>query len=140
MTAGRGGANLRVKKILRFYFSAESLERAFNNVIINNACSYADSYGGDYYAERICNLIEEKQQLSGLWGYLDGVMGGLTATERAVLEGYAELRYGIKNLSDGRRREIKRVCMKFTRRAKRLDKYDIALGLMGKYYCLIAPS
>lgn len=131
---------LKIKKILRFYFFADSLEKALNNLIINSAFSSANSPEVETYAERICNLIGEKQSLSRLWEYLDGILSGLSVEERAVLKGYAEMRCGIKKLCDEKRREIKRVAVKFTRRARRLESFVTAMGLVSKYYCVIAPS
>ena len=130
---------LKVKKVLRFYFSADSLERAFGNLILNSAYSSAYSYGGEY-AEKICSLIGEKQELSELWSYIDGVMNELSEEEFAALKGYAGLRCGIKNLCVEKRREIKRAAMKFRRRAKRLESFENALGLVGKYYCLLTAG
>ena len=128
---------MKVKRVLRFYFSAESLERAFDKLILSNACSSALVRGGYSCAEEICNLVGEKQELSKLWGYLDGVMGGLSETERLSLENYAGMRCGIKKLCEMKQKEIKRAAMKFTRRARRLESFDKALNLVGKYYCLI---
>lgn len=128
---------MKVKRVLRFYFSAESLERAFDNLIIKYACNSAYSYAGYSCADAICKIIGEKKELSTLWGYLDGVIGGLSETERLSLETYAAMRCGIKKLCDDKRKEIKRAAMKFTRRARRLASFENALGLVGKYYCLL---
>ena len=131
---------LKIKRVLRFYFSADSLERAFNNIIIKSALSSARSTEGGLYADKICNLIGEKQELSQLWGYVDGVLKSFSESECAVLEEYANMRTGIKELCEEKRRNIRRIAVKFVRRARRLESFDTALGLVGKYYCLINDS
>ena len=128
---------MKVKRILRFYFCADSLERAFDNLIINNAYKSVQPYSGELYAEKICALLEEKKALSWLWYYLDGVIGGITEEERGALESYAKMRFGIKNLDDEKRREIKRAAIKFKRRARRIESFNEALQLINKYYALI---
>lgn len=129
---------LKIKRVLRFYFSADSLERALNNLIIKGAYSSAYSSECEKYAEKICDLIGEKQSLSRLWEYLDKIMNGLSVDERGVLKSYARMRCGIKKLCGERRREIKRAAVKFTRRARRLESFTEALGLVGKYYCILS--
>ena len=129
---------LKVKRILRFYFSAESLEGAFDNLIMKFACApYSDAERG---AERILKIICEKGELSKLWNYLDGVMVTLSPEERGALQSYAALRCGVKKLDDNMRKKLRRSVMKFTRHARRLEGFTEGLRLVSKYYCLIAPS
>lgn len=128
---------MKVKRVLRFYFCADSLESAFDNLIINNAYKSAQPYSGELYAERICSILEEKEALSRLWGYLDKVIGGITQGDRDALESYALMRCGIKRLDDEKRRGIKRAAIKFKRRARRLESFNEALQLVNKYYSLI---
>lgn len=128
---------MKVKKILRFYFSADALEKAFNNLIIDNACKSVQPYSGEFYAEKILCLLEEKGELSRLWNYLDGVISGISGEDRGALESYALMRIGIKKLDEEKRRGIRRAAMKFTRRARRLESFDKALRLIYKYYSLL---
>ncbi|MDE5722123.1 MAG: hypothetical protein K2I30_05240 [Clostridia bacterium] len=130
---------MKVKKILRFYFSAESLERAFDNLIMRYACASAER-DGERSAERILYVLGEKNELSKLWGYINTVVPTLSSAERKALEEYAALRCGIKKLGDEKRRLLRRSVIKFTRRARRLESFAEALRLVSKYYCLISPS
>ena len=126
---------MRVKRILKFYFCAEKLNSAFDNLILKNASSpCADGQAG---AERICGLIWEKQQLQMLWGYLDGIIEGFSERDRASLAEYADKRIGLKKLSVSERNELRRAVVKFTRRAKRLYCFADGAGLVDKYYCLL---
>ena len=111
---------MNVKRILRFYFYADTLEKVFDGIIFHSALSSAYIAESELCAERICGLIGEKQ-------------------ERSALYRYASLRCGIKKLSDEERKAIKRAAVKFTRRARRIESFSEALRLVGKYYSLI-PS
>ena len=123
---------------MKFYFSAESLERAFDRVIFSKACSsglrLAD---GEACAENILTLIEEKKQLSLLWSYLDGVISGLTEKDGETLKRYAGLRCGTRRLGGEERNEIKRAVTKLRRRLKRTEAFSAGIALTGKYYCLL---
>lgn len=126
---------MKVKRILRFYFSAEKLNSAVDNLILKRACApCADGREG---AERICGLIGEKQELQRFWGYLDGIIGKLAKEDIRSLGEYAAIRCGVKSLEREDNLRLKRAVVKFTRRVKRLEDFAEALGLVGKYYCLL---
>ena len=77
------GEKVKPKKILRFYFGADSLERAFDNLIERKAYDFeADTLE---VAERLIEVIGDKMKLQRLWGYLDGVISSLYENEREVL-------------------------------------------------------
>ncbi|MDE7181774.1 MAG: hypothetical protein K2O41_01905 [Clostridia bacterium] len=130
---------MKVKKILRFYFSAESLERAFDNLITRYALASAER-GGEESAERILRVLGEKDELAKLWRYIDTVVPTLPPAEQSALKEYAALRCGIKRISDEKRKLLRRSVIKFTRRARRLESFIEGLRLVAKYYCLISPS
>lgn len=125
---------MKPKKILRFYFGADSLERAFDNLIL----SKATDFGADTLdtAERLCTVIGEKMRLERLWAYLDGVLSAFSEEDRGALKNYSSRRD--IPLSDGERRAAKRAIIKFTRRARRLDEFSDDFPILKKYYCLIA--
>ena len=127
---------MKVKRILRFYYCAEGLERAFDNLIMKIATSSFDKscFQG---ADRLCRIIEEKSELSRLWEYLDGIIPRLSEEERASLEEYAKLRCGIKKLDADDVKRLRRAVVKFKRRARRLNNFSKGVELVGKYYCLI---
>ena len=130
---------MNVKRILRFYFYADTLEKVFDGIIFHSALSSAYIAESELCAERICGLIGEKQELSEFWEYLDKILSGFSENERSALYRYASLRCGIKKLSDEERKAIKRAAVKFTRRARRIESFFFFFRLVGKYYSLI-PS
>lgn len=127
---------MNCKRILRFYFSADGLNRALDNLILRCAC---DSYRGegDACGQRIASLIGAKDALSRLWGYLDGVMKGFSPRERGVLEEYAAMRCGMSKLSEGEFRLVRRLAVRFFRRARSLGRYGDGIRLVNSYYALI---
>lgn len=127
---------LKVKKILRFYYCAASLERAFDNLIMKIAASSFDKscIAG---ADKLCRIINEKSGLAKLWEYLDGIIEKLPDEERAALEEYACMRCGIKRLGAEDVKRIRRAVIKFKRRARRLGSFSKGAELVAKYYCLI---
>lgn len=127
---------MKIKRILRFYFCAENLESAFDNLIMKIALSSFDKSSFNC-ADRLCRVIGEKKELAKLWDYLDGIIPNLSEEERAALEEYARLRCGIKRLCADDVKRLRRAVIKFKRRARRLDGFLKGAELVGKYYCLI---
>lgn len=128
---------MKSKQLLKFYFYADGLNRALDNLILKYACNTDYSLGGEYFADKICGVIGAKQRLSELWGYLDKVMGEFSDSEREVLRFYGAMRGGTARLSEDSRREIKRVTVKFTRHARYIGRFGEGVRLVKKYYCLI---
>ena len=121
---------MRTKRILRFYFSADSLEKAFDNLIINKACApYSDSLET---AEAICSVIGDKIQLERLWAYLDGILSAFTEEERQILASYSA-----RCATKSDIKAVKRTVIKFTRRAHRLEEFSDDISVLNKYFCLI---
>lgn len=131
-----------VKKLIRFYFSAGSLERALDTVTQKIAISSAYSEAGcEYFAERILGVIALKQDLSVLWGRLDAVISGMSARDTATLKRYGSLRTGVKKLPAEERKEIHRAVMKFTRRAEGLRRRCGELyKTLCSCYCLLSSE
>lgn len=132
-----GSIILKVKRLLRFYYSVRSLERAFDNLIMKFACTPCGD--GEKGAEKILKIIAEKCELSKLWNYIDGVVVKLSPEERRALKTYAALRCGVKKLDDERRKTLRRSVMKFTRHARRIESFCEGIRLVNKYYCVISP-
>lgn len=129
---------MKCKKLLRFYFSAESVNRTLNNLITAAGCSSGNAAeDGLYYAEKLLGLIEVKRELSLLWRYLDGVMDGLKESERQILKRYGALRCGIAKLDEAERRGIRRAAVKFMRHCRGLGRFAAAVGFVGEYYELM---
>ena len=124
------------KKILRFYFGADSLERAFDNLIINKALAFESDTLKT--ADRLCEIIGEKIRLEELWAYLDGIIVPFSEEEREMLLRYCARRD--EPLSDRERRACKRAVIKFTRHARRLGEFTDAVSTIKKYYCLIVAG
>ena len=122
---------MKPKRILRFYFGAESLERAFDNLIMQKAFDF----GADTLetAERLCTVIDEKMRLERLWTYLDGVLSVFSEEDRVALKNYSSRR----TFDDAERRAVKRAVIKFTRHARRICEFSDGISVLKKYYCLI---
>ena len=141
--ARRGGQKAMViKKLLRFYFSAGSLERALNNLIEGIACKSADGIRGcGYYADKISAIINVKAELSEIWAKLNGIIRGMSERDKTSLKRYASLRAGVSKLDISERRELHRATVKFTRRAQgRLKSAGTAYRTLCMYYGLINPE
>ena len=123
---------VKPKKILRFYFGAESLEMAFDNLITGKAFDFE----GDTLetAERLCTVIGEKMRLQRLWAYLDSVLSSFSVADRRALKSYASRRTA---LSNAEHKAAKRAVIKFTRHARRLKEFEDDFAILKKYYCLI---
>lgn len=125
------------KKLLKFYFRAGRLNDALDNLIMRSAC--ASATGGNtvfYYADKIIEIVEAKRKLSELWKYLDGVMSSFNGEDKGILLGYALSRGGYNGLPKGRANAIRRVVVRFMRRAKNLSAYGEAVELVKRYYAL----
>lgn len=123
---------VKVKGILRFYFSADGLERAFENLIMKKACApFAD---GLKNAERITEIIEEKTELENLWAYINSVMSGFSEEERGRLREYAARRS--KQCICGEK-AVKSAVIKFVRRARRIEEFGKSIEVLRSYYCLM---
>ncbi len=129
---------MKLKRVLKFYFSAEKLNRALDDIITRNALASADfTVSAKYCAEKICKVIETKKSLSALYGYIDGVMCGFKDGEKKALGYYASLKTGILALPDDARREIKRVLSKFSRRSGGILRFGDGLCAVNAYYALM---
>ncbi len=129
---------MKVKRLLKFYFCADGLDGALNNLIMRRALNLECSALAA--AEGICDLLEEKSELSRLWGYMNRVMAGMPRGEAETLKSYALLRTGFSRLTEDMRKEYKRVTVKYFRRARNVVRYEKAIELINKYYCLISVS
>ena len=132
----------KLKQILRFYFSADSLNKALDAIIENIALnSWKDGYDNAKYFTRINSVVEVKGELSDFWARLNGVMLTLTDRDLATLKGYARLRSGISRLDEDGKRELHRAVVKFSRKtAGLLNNSDRALKCISAYYALISPK
>lgn len=126
---------LKVKKILRFYFFAESLNCALDNLILKLALSPLSDTENS--AERITDIITRKRALNVFWQYLDGVVKTMSEEDRTVLKSYCGMRVGLKSLGKEEQKAVKRAAVKFTRRARRIDGFFEEMRLVSGYYSLI---
>ena len=129
---------MKSKQLIRFYFSAGNINKALDNLILDKALKSANYPGScEYFAERILALIDAKKELSKLWNYLDKIISFFSERERSVLKFYGHLRTGISKLPYTRAKEVKRVTVKFTRRAWQIGRYGEGVRLVKEYYCLM---
>ena len=131
---------LSIKNLMRFYFSAGSLNAALDRLILRLGLAAGNDYlaGCAAYAERAAKVVEAKGRLAELWARLDGVICGLTERDRLALNKYAAMRGG----ADGEdKRERHRAAVKFARRAQGLRRGGLDdYKLLCAYLCLISPA
>ncbi len=128
---------MKSKRLLKFYFSVDELNASLDGLITFYALKSMEScVGMGGCDEKIIKIAEAKTALGKLWRYLDGVIVGFRAEEREVLKYYAELRTGAKREPAGTFRKIKRVTVKFARRARFTERYAEGVRLVNEYYCL----
>lgn len=132
------GKHMNMKRLLRFYYCAESLDRAFDNIILRRACESARSMreGGEI-AEELCKLIEKRRELAVLWERLDGVLGEMDKGDAEFLERYAGSREGMRSFGDDGLKRIRRLTAKISRRLS-LDGLNGAVAVLDGYYCLLS--
>ena len=124
---------------MRFYFFADELERALDRLALAAACrSGGSGRTGDYWAERIAVITDKKDKLNALWVYLNSVVSAFGREEKEFLKKYAAYRGGGRRdaLEDSL---LKRVAVKFKRRAVRIENFKEELRTLKDCYCLIAP-
>lgn len=123
---------MKVKVLLKFYFAADRLDGMLNGLLLKRACyPAADAESVAEYARR---LIESKNALAALWGYLDGIISALPPEDRLALHAYAASRVRVDAET---RKKIKRAVMKLRRRAVRIGSFDRAVGIADRYYCVL---
>lgn len=130
---------MKIKRVLKFYFYCDSLNKAINNLILRRALSSCGK-SGEEVAEDILTVICEKQELGGLYAYLDGIMKKLPERDYNRLFRYAGMRTGIKSLPEAERNAVRSAAAKFVRRARSLLSYTRGLEVLGRYYPLISAE
>lgn len=132
----------QLKKILRFYFSAGSLNRALDGVILRLAASsWQDLCEGERTFDRVNAVIAVKAELKDFWARLNTVMEKLPRRDLLALEKYAALRTGVSPLDGEDRRAIHSALVKFKRRTGVLLSSSVrAYKCVCAYYALISPT
>ena len=129
---------MKSKRLIKFYFCADKLNEAMDRLILAAACGSANNiYNCEECADKVVGLIEAKYTLSGLWNYLDGVMKGFSGEDKGVLYGYAFSRGGWARLGRERGNAVRKVVVRFMRRAKYLERYSSGAELLDKFYALM---
>ena len=124
------------KKLLKFYFGAQRLNDAMDELLLRAACASATGGDAELCARQLCELIGCKCRLAELSSYLDGVMRRFGGGDRQVLLDYSRMRCGLSKLSADRKNEVRRVVVRFMRGARSLGRYAEALAVLNKYFVL----
>ncbi|MGN0806044.1 MAG: hypothetical protein ACI4MC_03315 [Candidatus Coproplasma sp.] len=132
----------QLKRILRFYFSAGSLNDALDGIISRLAAtSWQDMCGGEHTFDKVNTVIGIKKELKSFWARLDKVMEKLPKADLSALKRYASLRTGVSTLDEGERRRIHSALVKFRRRANTvLSSGKKGYECICEYYALISCS
>lgn len=130
----------QLKKVIRFYFSAGSLNSALDSLAEGIAASsWRDLYGGEHAFDRVKQIVKVKGELSCFWSRLNGVMEKLPQRDLLTLKQYASLRTGITKLSTNVQRAVKASLIKFRRRAGGvINSCPKAYACVCAYYPLIS--
>jgi hypothetical protein len=130
--------DMNSKRVLKFYFAADMLNDAMDNLIEKLAINSREEYAlCRDCASRICLIIEEKSELGILWGYLNGIIETFGKEDKDILKKYALRRTGISKLPKETKRDIHRVVTRFSRKAEsRIENYAEGMRLVDAYYCL----
>ena len=104
----------------------------------------ADCFNGcEYYAEKICRVIEAKNELNALWLFLDNALSTMTESDRSALKRYCGRRGKLsgETLEGEAAKAEHRALMKFSRRMSgRLERYAEQVKVLREYYCLIGSG
>ena len=102
---------MKVKKLLRFYFTAAKAEKLLGDLILHKAVRAEFARGAEEGAEEVAELVEKKAAMCGFYRRLDGVMNTFCERERAELQSYAFA-------AGGRESEQHRLAVAFARRIR----------------------
>lgn len=80
---------MKVKHVLKFYFTAGAAEERLDRLILKRATSIGGGRDAYECAERVAELVEKKMALGAFYRFLDGVMRAFSESERGVLREYA---------------------------------------------------
>ena len=132
---------MKVKRLLRFYFCADELNSALDNIIMRRAVSSGLGARAEESMDGIIQIIAAKSELAELWNYLDKVFSTLGTEDVIRLHRYAVMRTGLRSLAEAEKRGIHSSLMKFSRRNVNLgSRFDGAIKVLGAYYCLMPPK
>lgn len=123
---------MKVKMLLRFYHSADRLEKSLDRILFRHALRPTNTLVD---IEKICQVMEMKDELSRLWAYLDGIMSVLTRQERMMLKIYAKCRSSnaLLCLPSEVQRQLHTCVGKFRRRCTGVQKYAHALIVLKEF-------
>ena len=122
---------------MRFYFTADKLDRALDGLILSITEKAAEGVRNcEYYADKICAVIEDKAELKKLWNYLNNVISEFGVKEAEILKFYALSHKSIVKLPENVRKSVKSAAVKFSRRAYAVKAYEREVKVADKYCCL----
>ncbi|MDE7301251.1 MAG: hypothetical protein K2N47_03690 [Clostridia bacterium] len=129
---------MKIKKYLRFYYSAGGLENRLDDFILRYALKSGEGVNNcEACFDKIQKLILDKATLAGLWARIDEVLKKMTVRDKQSLKRYAGIR-GVKRLPEEDQRELHRAVMKFTRRSGGLINATVSqYKTLCAYYCLL---
>ena len=107
---------MKVKHVLKFYFTAAAADERLDRLILKRATSVGGGRDAYECAERVAELVEKKMALGDFYRFLDGVMRAFSESERGVLREYA---FSPREAREGEKaREAHRLAVAFARRIK----------------------
>ena len=120
---------MKVKHVLKFYFTACAAEERLDRLILKRATSIGGGRDAYECAERVAELVEKKMALGAFYRFLDGIMRAFSESERGVLREYA---FSPREAREGEKaREAHRLAVAFARRIRGcLKRYGEGIAAM----------
>lgn len=107
---------MKVKKLLKFYFTAERAERLIDNLICKKASSVSFTRSACDCAEEVADLVKKKAEMCAFYFYVSGVLNLFSEEERQTLKKYA---FGRTDACDETElRTARRLALKLARRLR----------------------
>lgn len=133
--ANKERQKMELKNLIRFYFSVDKLNESLNNLWTKRVWGWGNSKSSSWInLEKLLNeLINDKCALGELWSYLDTVFEDFKSEEINMLEQYAFMRIGLRQLDRQRQLSIKAATSKFKRKATKLINYADCIEILNKY-------
>lgn len=108
-------ANMNVKKVLRFYFCAESAQEEMDRLIAYRALRIDFARGAEECVAEVAELVARKGEMCGFYRHVHAALSRFSRRELCVLKDYA---FGRRAADAERRREIHRLAVAFSRRIR----------------------
>lgn len=126
---------MELKNLIRFYFSVDKLNESLDKLWAKRVWKWGKTNSSSWQSleNSLNEILSDKCSLGELWGYLDTVFEDFKSEEINMLEQYAFMRIGLRQLDRQRQLSIKAATSKFKRKATKLINYADCIEILNKY-------